>query len=224
MFVCGVPRSSSEFSRVLKVEQGLFGDLSVPTDVAHQIFESRPEIYAAVIGPDEAVAAYSSAYPLQKKWADALVAGDITEPELTSAMLLTRQDCHEASSIYVGSVVVGDGYDPIMKSVLLASLFSWRVRQMQHISINRLSFIMTAVTKQGERMIRKLGARQLNAGANRKDGYAIYGRVVTPRFLFRATAAMERCLNSGIVQMSANYIPNPHASMHASLQPRLAVA
>src|SRR3981189_3387795 len=109
MFVCGVPKDSSEFARVLKVEQRLFGELSLPPAMAHQMFDFRPEIYAAVVGPDDRVAAYSSIYPLKKKWADAFVAGDITEPDLTTDMLLTRQDCHERASIHIRSGVVGGG-------------------------------------------------------------------------------------------------------------------
>ncbi len=57
MFVCGVPRDSSEFSRLVSVEQGLFGGLSVPPQMAHEIFEFRPEIYTAVVAPDQSVAA-----------------------------------------------------------------------------------------------------------------------------------------------------------------------
>ncbi len=224
MFVCGVPRDSSEFTRVLEVEQGLFGDLSLPRAMAHQMFEFRPEIYAAVLGPDDSVAAYSSIYPLKKKWADAFVAGDVTEPDLTTDMLLTRQDCHERSSIYIGSVVVGDNYDPITKSVLLASLFSWRVQQLHHVAIGRLSVMMTAVTKQGERMIRKFGARQLNGGAHRKDGYAVYGREVTPRFLYRATLVMDKCLNSGIVRMDRDFVPNTGAAIRAPAHAQGALA
>jgi hypothetical protein len=208
MFVCGVPKDSSEFSRVLKVEQGLFGDNALPAAMAHQIFEFRPEIYAAVLGPDDSVAAYSSVFPLKKEAAEAFVAGDITEPELTTAMLLTRQDCHECASIYIGTLAVGDNYDPIMKSVLLASMFSWRAQQLNHVAINRLSVMMTAATKQGERLIRRMGATQLNASANRKDGYAVYGRAITPRFLRRATATIEKCLNNGVVRMSRNFVPN----------------
>ena len=209
MFVCGVPRDSSEFSRLVSVEQGLFGGLSVPPQMAHEIFEFRPEIYTAVVAPDQSVAAYSSAYPLKAHWAEEFVAGHVTEPELTSDMLLERQDSHERSCVYVGSVVVASNYDPFTKSILLASLFSWRVQQMRHASIDRLSLIMTAVTKQGERMIRRIGARQLNDGAHRKDGHAIYGREITPRFLVRATAMMAQCLGDGIVQMSFEGWPIP---------------
>jgi hypothetical protein len=215
MFVCGVPKDSSEFARVLKVEQGLFGDLSLPPSMAHQMFDFRPEIYAAVVGPDDSVAAYSSIYPLKKKWADAFVAGDVTEPDLTTDMLLTRQDCHERSSIYIGSVVVGGNYDPITKSVLLASMFSWRVQQLHHVAVGRLSVMMTAVTKQGERMIRKFGAKQLNGGARRRDGYAVYGREITPRFLYRATLVMEKCLNSGMVEMDRDFVPKMCAAPRA---------
>src|SRR3982074_3635649 len=85
MFVCGVPKDSCEFARVLKVEQRLFGELSLPPAMAHQMFDFRPEIYAAVVGPDDSVAAYSSIYPLKKKWADAFVAGDTTAAGLPRA-------------------------------------------------------------------------------------------------------------------------------------------
>src|SRR3979490_443317 len=104
MFVCGVPKDSCEFARVLKVEQRLFGELSLPPAMAHQMVDSRPVFYGGVVGPDDGVAAYSSIYPLKKKWADAFVAGDITEPVLTADMLLTRQDCHQRSSMYIGPV------------------------------------------------------------------------------------------------------------------------
>jgi hypothetical protein len=218
MFFCGVPRDSCDFSKVLKVERGLFGDNALPSAMAHQFFEFRPEIYAAVLGPDDGVAAYSSVFPLKKQWAEAFVAGDITEPELTPAMMLTRQDCHEFASIYIGSVAVGDNFDPIMKSVLLASMFSWRAAQLHHVSIQRLSVMMTAATKQGERLIRRMGARQLNASANRKDGYAVYGRTITPRFLRRATATIGKCLNSGVVRMSRNYVPDAGSAPIEALQ------
>lgn len=218
MFVCGVPKDSSEFARVIEVEQGLFGALSLPTAMAHQMFDFRPEIYAAVLGPDDSVAAYSSIYPLKKTWADAFIAGDVTEPDLTTAMLLSRQDSHERSSIYIGSVVVGSNYDPIMKSVLLASMFSWRVQQLHHAAVGRLSVMMTAATKQGERMIRKFGAKQLSGSAHRKDGYAVYGRDITPRFLYRATGVMERCLNSGVVQMNRDFVPNMRAATRSPLR------
>src|SRR5467141_731665 len=120
MFVCGVPKDSNAFSKVVSVEQGLFVGLSVPPQMAHEIYDFRPEIYTAVVAPDQTVAAYSSAYPLKDHWAQAFIAGEVTEPDLTSAMLLERQDCHERSSIYVGSVVVAGNYDPFMKSMLLA--------------------------------------------------------------------------------------------------------
>jgi hypothetical protein len=73
--------------------------------------------------------------------------------------------------------------------------------------------MMTAVTKQGERMVRKFGAKQLNGGAQRKDGHAVYGREVTPRFLYRATLVMDKCLNSGIVEMDRDFVPNMCAAM-----------
>jgi hypothetical protein len=114
--------------------------------------------------------------------------------------------------------VVGGDYDAITKSVLLASMFSWRVQQLHHVAVGRLSVMMTAVTKQGERMIRKFGAKQLNGSAHRKDGYAVYGREVTPRFLYRATVVMDKCLNSGIVQMNRDFVPNMRGATRSVLR------
>jgi len=211
MFVCGVPKDSGEFSRLLCVERRLFGDLSLSSAMADSIFRFRPEIYSAILGQGESVAAYTSAFPLKPEWADAFIAGDVTEPDLTPGMLLGRHDCLEGARVYIGSVVIDSACNPLMKSTLLASLVAWRVRQMRAASVKRLSVMMTAVTKRGERMIRSVGARQLNDGANRKDGHAIYGREITPGFLGRVTAAMERCLNSGLVQMDFDFRPGVQA-------------
>jgi len=176
--------------------------------MADDIFKFRPEIYTVILGPQQTVAAYSSAFPLKRKWAEAFVAGDVTEPELTPDMLLGRQDCLDDACVYIGSVVVASNYNPLMKATLLASLFSWRMQQLRDTSVRRLVVIMTAATKQGERMIRAVGAKPLNGGANRKDGYTVYERQITPGFLYRATAVMERCLNSRIVQMNFEFRPS----------------
>jgi hypothetical protein len=207
MFVCGVPRNSAEFSRLLRIEEDLFGNLSVPATVAHQFFKRYPEMYTVIQAEDGAVAAYSSTYPLKRQWADALVAGDIAEPDLTPAMLIDEDESLDGCSIYIGSVVVVGEHDALTKAILVASLLSWRIQQLQAAAVSKLSIVMTAVSEQGERMIRYIGAKQLNDGAGRKDGYPIYGREISPGFVHRMTATMERCLNSGIVRMDRNFGP-----------------
>jgi len=203
MFVCGVPQDAAAFGRLLDVEQALFGKLSIPTAMAREFFNVSPEIFSAITGPDAAVAAYSSAFPLQPRWARALIAGDIIESELTPDMLLDRRDSHENGNVYIGSVVVGSGYDGLTRSSLLASLLTWRIKQLREYSIRRVSVMMTGVSKQGEQLIRYTGARKLNDGANRKDGYSIYGRSVSQGFLQRATVALERCFNGGLIKMNS---------------------
>lgn len=207
MFYCGVPRDAAEFLRIWRIEQNQFGDLSVPAPVAHEIFRQRPELFLAVFSENSAVAAYSISYPLQPCWAQALIAGDITEPELTPDMLLGRDESHDGASIYVGSVVIAEHYDALTRASLLAALVSWRARQMREGSVRRMSVMMTGVSKQGEKLIRYVKAKELNSAENRKDGYAIYGRTITPRFLNRATIAIERCLNGRSVEMSLDSLP-----------------
>jgi hypothetical protein len=206
MFVCCVPRNSAEFSRVLHVEQTLFGRLSVPPEMARQFFGIRPEIYVAIIGPDDRVAAYSSAYPLKPEWAEALIAGDIAEADLTPSMLLERDDSLEDSIVYIGSVVVSDHYDPITKLTMLASLASWRMKQLEATAVDRLSVIVTPVSEQGERMVRRARAKILNVGTNRSDGYSICGREITRGYLTSAASKIERCLNGAVVEMIYNFV------------------
>jgi len=205
MFVCGVPRNSAEFQCYLNLEHSLFGRLSVPTETAQTFFRLRPEIYQVVIAPGDVVAAYSSAYPLQPKWAQALIAGEIAEPDLTPSMLLRRDESLEGSTFYIGSVVVANGYDRLTKLKLLASLISWRARQFEAACINRLRVILTPVTEEGERMARQGGARLLNDGTGRKDGYPVCGRDITRGFLTGVATALERCLDSSIVEMNYNF-------------------
>jgi len=207
MFICGVPKDSAEVALILRIEQELFGNLSIPAGISNEIFQIRPELFTSILAPNGEVAAYSTAFPLHQHWARALVAGEVTEPEITPDMLPGYHDPHENPSVYIGSVVIGSQYDPLTKASLLAALLSWRAHQLRDASIRRLSVMMTGVTKQGQQLIRFAGARQLNSGTNRKDGYPIYGRTVTPSFLHRATALVERCLNSRIVQMNATERP-----------------
>jgi len=207
MFYCGVPRDAAEFSRVWTIEQSQFGGLSVPASVAREIYRKRPELFLAIFCEKSTVAAYSVGYPLKPEWADALIAGAITEPELTADMLLTYEDSHENAAVYIGSVVVSEQYDAFTRASLMAALVSFRAGQMRQHSIRRMSLMMTGVSKQGQKLIRYVKAKQLNSGDNRKDGYAIYGRVITPSFLNRATIAIERCFNSTSVQMSLDSLP-----------------
>jgi hypothetical protein len=207
MFYCGVPRNAAEFSRIWAVEQDIFGDLSVPTQVAREIYRQRPELFLAIFCRQSTVAAYTVGYPLQPRWAKALIAGDITEPELMPDMLLSHHDSHEGAQVYIGSVVIDEQHDTITRASLMAAMVSWRARQMREASIRRMSLLMSGVSKQGDKMIRYVNAKKLNSAENRKDGLAIYGRTITPGFLNRATTAIERCFNSRSVEMSLDMLP-----------------
>jgi hypothetical protein len=206
MFVCGVPRNIAEFSDVFNVSEDQFGELSISLSMARSIFAFRPEIYSAIIARNGAPAAYSSAYPLKEEWANAFVAGDIAEPDLTPDMLLSRQDALNGASVYVGSVVVASHYDPFTKSVLLASLFSWRARQMQDASVKRITAIMTPVTKHGQRLARYIGAERLGTKTD-VNGHAIYSRKLSPGFLYRITSSMEKLLSNSMVRLNLEFRP-----------------
>jgi len=204
-FTCGVPRDAGEFAQLFTVEQTLFGNLAIPAAVAREIFAKRPETFCLVLGPDKAVAAYSIAYPLQPRWANALIAGDITETDLTPAMLLDHCENHEGACIYISSVVVDKKYDAATKAMLLANLLSWRAQQLHLVSLKRLSVVMMPTSRQGERLARLIGAKELNNGLSRKDGYPIYCRQVSPRFLARATDAIEKFCNPRLVAMNLDF-------------------
>ena len=208
MFVCGVPKDADAFSRLFALEQNLFGALSVPAPVAREIYDMRPEAFCSIVDDkDSSVAAYSIAYPLQAWSAQRLIEGEISEPELRPDMLLRYQDAHDDAYIYVGSVVVAEQYDGLTKANLLASLLSWRSRQLRDAAIRRLSIVMVGVSDQGERLIRYVGAKKLREGFERKDGYPVYGRRITRGFLLRATNSLERCINSRIVAMDYSFKP-----------------
>ena len=204
MYICSVPKNLAEFTKLIDVEQGLFGDLALSLEAATEIFKIRPDIYTAVFCPKGSIAAYLTAYPLQAKCAEALIEGRITEPELTPDMLLTRQDNLEGSFVYIGSVVVDSKFDPILKSMLLVSLAQFRLRQLQAAAIRRFSVIMTTVSTDGERLARRIGAEKLNDGANRKDGLDVYGRTITQGYLYQACTAVERFFdNKSVPSISA---------------------
>jgi hypothetical protein len=206
MFVCGVPKSLAEFSAAFDAGESQFGQLSVSPSMAKEIFAFRPEVYLSIVAQNGVVAAYSSAYPLKPRWADALVAGDIAEPDLTPDMLLCRQDGLDGCHIYVGAIVVRSCYDPFSKSVFLANLLAWRAKQLQDASVKRITAIMTPVTKQGQRLVRYIGAERLGTGAD-VNGHAIYGRKLSPGFLYRITSSMEKLLSHSMVRLDEDFQP-----------------
>ncbi len=212
MFVCCVPRSSAEFLRVLSLEQSLFGRLSVPPEIAKKFFGIRPEIYQAVIGPAGTLAAYSSVYPLKPYWAAAFIAGEIGEPELEPHMLLERDESLEDATLYVGSVMVADRYDPVIKSLLIASLIAWRAKQFDVAALKRFSVIATPLTEHGHRLLRRGGATLLAAGSSRKDGCSVYGREITHGYHSRVLPAVEHLLNGSLVEMKYNFPRNDKRS------------
>jgi len=210
MYICCVPKNLAEFKKLIDVEQSLFGDRALSLEASVALFKNRPDIYTAVLCPKGSVAAYLTAYPLQPKCAEALIEGTITEPELTPDMLLTRHAKLERSSFYIGSVVVDSKLDPILKSILLISLAQYRVRQLQADQIRRFSVIMTAVSKEGRRLVNWIGAEKLNDGANRKDGLDVYGRTITQGFIYQACAAAERFFDNKFVHIDYPSRPLDH--------------
>jgi hypothetical protein len=208
VYICGVPKNRAEFTKLVDFEQALFGDRALSPEASLELFKKRPEVYTAVLCPKGSIAAYLTTYPLQPKWAQALIEGDITEPELTPDMLLTRNDKLEGSCIYIGSVVVDSKLDPILKSILLISLAQFHVRQLQADAVHRFSVIMTTVSKEGGRLVNWIGAEKLNDGANRKDGLDVYGRTITRGFIYRACATVERFFDNKFVHIDFSSRPS----------------
>lgn len=213
MYICGVPKNRAEFTKLVDFEQALFGDRALSPEASLELFKKRPEVYTAVVCPKGSIAAYLTTYPLQPKWAQALIEGDITEPELTPDMLLTRRDKLEGSCIYIGSVVVDSKLDPILKSILLISLGQFHVRQLQAEAVRRFSVIMTTVSKEGGRLVNWIGAKKLNDGANRKDGLDVYGRTITRGFIYQACASVERFFDNKFVHIDFSSRPSDNLGL-----------
>jgi hypothetical protein len=191
-----------QFSRVIEVEQKLFGNLALSPQRSLDIFKMRPDIFTAVFCPSGTVAAYLTAYPLRPQIAGALIEGEIIEPDLIPDMLLTRQETLEGSCIYLGSVVVDSKFDPISKSILLVSLTQYRLHQLQDADVKRFTAIMTTASRDGEKLAQRIGAEKLNDGSNRKDGLDIYGRTITRGFIYQASSSVQRFFDNKMVRMN----------------------
>lgn len=203
MFVCDVPRSQEDFSDIIKMERNLFGDLALREKDAIEIFEFCPEFYSALYDTDGSIAGYSSIFPMKEAYASEFINGALSEPELKPYMLTAAASLDmEKSLAYVSSVVVSDKFGAITRSILLASLLSWRMTQMSRLALRRIPVFMIAVSDQGDQMVRFAGAKKLRDGAARKDGKTVFGRTITPGFLARANSSLQRCMAAGLVQMN----------------------
>jgi hypothetical protein len=204
-FVCRVPKNAEEFGRVHDLERSLFGSLAFPRDVADELFAMRPEMFSAVFDQDGNVVAYSSAFFLRPQWGTALIRGDISDMELRPHMMYRRNECHTDVIVYLGAVAVDPKCDPILKAMLLASLMWARVHQMRSARIERMSAIMTTVSKEGDRLARRMGAKKLNDRTNRKDGLDIFGCDLSLDLLGGAFRAMEKFPFAKSIEMDLNF-------------------
>jgi hypothetical protein len=205
MFVCGVPRDLNTFDQIVGVDHSIFGKSSVTPEWARELFRVRPEIYSTILCPKGQVVAYSDVYPLKPRWAQLFVAGKMCEGSFRPHMILDRQEPHEGQHFYVGSVVVNGKYDPILKSLLLASLLRWRAYHFQSLSLHGMTLLMTAVTSQGTRLVNRVGARKVGSGRDREDGHDLYGWKATPAMLHRLSHAIDGFLKEEMVRISFDF-------------------
>jgi hypothetical protein len=216
MFVCDVPRSTDDFLEIMKTEHRLFGEMALSEADAMNIFDFCPEIYSAIYNDSQTIVGYSSIFPMQEQYASDFISGSIGEPDLKPHMLVkSNSEYINTSLAYIGSVVVLEQYGAITRSILLASLLSWRMTQMSRLALRRMPVFMIAVSDQGDQMVRFVGARKLNDGSKRKDGKSVFGRSITPGFMARANNSLQRCMAAGLVQMKFD---NCHEAVRGAMR------
>jgi hypothetical protein len=174
--------------KLLKLDQETFGKGTISTPTAQAMFRACPEIYSAVFDPEEQVAAYLDAYPLRPEMIQPLIDGDIAEADLGPEMLFAPFDGRGPWTVYVGSVVVSPGYDPLFKAALLGALLRLRVCQMRSLGVRRATLLMAIASKKGERLARRLSARKIRPGAKRKDGLDLYAIQISAWSLARVVS------------------------------------
>ena len=180
MFRCAVPRDLAAFGRLVGVDQHVFGKTTLSRPASTAIFLKRPEIYCGLFAPDGSIAGYLDLYPLRPKRARQFIDGKIGEVDFDASMVLERSESHEGCFFYVGSIVVEGPFDPLLRSMMIASLFKWHARHLAALIARQASLIMTTATPKGARLAKIIGARKLRDGSLRKDGLDMYGRSVTP--------------------------------------------
>jgi hypothetical protein len=205
MFVCGVPRNLITFDQIVGLDHSIFGKSSLTRESARELFRARPEIYSTILCPKGRVVAYSDVYPLKPEWGRLFVAGKITEGSFRSHMMLDRQDVHERQHFYVGSVVVNGQYDPILKSLLIASLLRWRAYHFQSLSLHVMTLLMTAVTSRGKRLVDRVDAQKVSSGRDRNDGHDLYGWTTSPASLHSLSNSIDRFSEQRMVRMSFDF-------------------
>lgn len=181
-FVCGAPEDPESFARIMHIEKKLFGGLGLPLPVAEALFRFRAEMFLLIKDGNRDVAAFCSVFPLKRWSSEALIAGTLSESELTPEMLLKREDNHHDATAYISSVVIDESYNDFMKANFMSGMLLWRAEQLKALCANRICAIMMPVSDRSEKMVRLIQAQKLRDGAQRMDGYPIYGRTITPAF------------------------------------------
>jgi hypothetical protein len=203
MFVCEIPRRRSDVSKIAEIEQRLFGDITLRESDALPVYEKCSEYYCVLYDQSGEVSGYSIIFPMQENFYSEFIKGSITEEDIKPYMLLCPKSPEFTKAHhYVSSVVVLNHFDVITRSILVTSLLSWRMTQMDRLSLRRVPVFMMTATEEGDQMVRFVGAKKISDGKNRKDRKAVYGRTITPGFVMRANAKLHRCLTNGLVRMN----------------------
>jgi hypothetical protein len=201
MFTCKVPDEVG-IRRLTKIERQLFEGISLSTERLFEIHNFCPEMFCVIENEDTNIVGYSTIFTMAPDQALHFISGKISEPDLSPELLITPSDKNFSEThAYIGSVVVTGDFNVITRSVLLASLLSWRMTQMTRLALRRLPVFMISASENGSQLVRFVGARVLKEAAEREDGSAVYGRTITPSFMKRANKALHRCLSSGFVKM-----------------------
>jgi hypothetical protein len=201
MFTCKVPDKVG-ILRLANIEHKLFEGISLSPDRLQAIHEFCPEMFCVIENDDNDVVGYSSVFTMMPEQALRFISGEISEPDLSPELLTPPSAANfNKTHAYVASVVVVGDFNVITRSVLLASLLSWRMTQMTRLELRRVPVFMISASEHGSQLVRFVGARILREAADRGGGNAIYGRTITPSFMNHANKALQRCLSSGFVKM-----------------------
>ena len=202
MLYCGVPRVSSDITKILEIEHRKFGDLAISEAAAQRIYSFCPELFCSIYDVNGSIVAYSTAFPMKPNYANFVINGALSESDITPEMMIRTDGPMAQSNTYVGSVVVEDDANPITRSVLLSGLLTWRMKQIENIGIKSLPVFMIAASQEGDKIIRFIGAKKINDGSKRQDLKAVYARRITPGFMNRASKTLDRCIKDSLLKMS----------------------
>lgn len=168
------PCTSQLAHQVGVLAQRIYGAASITPEGYEPLRAKNKYILACLTGPDGDFLGYFDVIPLTPSFADLFMLGQVSERDMTVDNILDAHDMGECTHVYISGLAAVEPRSPAgMKN---ASILTWALLKYmdEFYGSTRAYALASAVTKEGEKLLRKFKLHMHCEATYRRDKHAMY--------------------------------------------------